>query len=164
MCLHSHLFFNFQYSRTVLLALSEILNNAYLKLANIPTPSLTAPNIRIGDLIEACQRFSHKSPPWDLLWNSLECTVWYLWSERNRRLKQHTLRPPEVLPREITKETSLSFKSEFQKRLLFTIGDNHDACMEDQPLVATHLVTLSQGDSFFFFFEANHKVIMLYRK
>lgn len=76
------------------------------------SPPFQWPDVRIRELIEACQRFTHKSPPWDLLWNSLRGFPWHLWSYRNKRLKKHTLRPLKVLTKVIIRSISLFYKCE----------------------------------------------------
>lgn len=116
----SHFFFNCLYSISLLLPLAELLNHSFWKITNSPLLTLTYLDIRLGklnQLTEACQKFTHHSPPWGLLWNSVGSFAWYIWSERNRRFKQHTLKPQEVLLREVT--------------------------MGHQPLEAVHLVILS---------------------
>lgn len=74
-------------------------------------PTLSGTDIRIEDLNDACQKLTHKTPPWGIRWNSIRwmyCLT-YL-AERNRRLKQHTLRSPEILSMAITRDIGFSFK------------------------------------------------------
>lgn len=76
----SRLFFNWvfrDYSLTV--QTTEFLNNAVWKISNTPVPSPT-----------------HHTPSWTLHWNALGGLAWDIWSKRNRKLRQHTLRPLET--------------------------------------------------------------------
>lgn len=81
-------------------------------MTNIPRPTLSGPDIRIEDFINASQKFTYKTPPWVLLWNSIRCIAWHIWSEKNKRLKKHTLKPAETLSMAITRDIGFSFKSE----------------------------------------------------
>lgn len=50
----SHLFFNCEYTGTLLLGIIRVLNDSIWKII----PSLTLPDIRIGDITKACQKFT----------------------------------------------------------------------------------------------------------
>lgn len=56
-----HMFFNSEFSRSILLAMTEQLGESFWKILNIPKPHTLQTDIRIGDLIEACQKFTHHS-------------------------------------------------------------------------------------------------------
>jgi len=112
----SHLFFNYFYSRSLLIPLAEHLNLAFWKIMIIPVPTQSSPDIRLGDLTEAAQKITHHSPPWGLLWNAIGCLSEHIWTERNKRYRQHVRRPPEVVLKEVIKDISLSFDSEYYKK------------------------------------------------
>lgn len=49
--------------------------------------------------------------------NKKSCTLaLHLWFKRNKRLKQHTLRPPEIILKEVIKDISLSYRSEWYRK------------------------------------------------
>lgn len=113
----SQLFFNYNYTKHLLLKLTEFLNQAIWKISNFPSSTLTNPDIRIGD------RYNCDLPRTDSLANSMGPSLEYnqkphlahLDPESNRRLRQHTLRSPEILFLEIIKDSNLSFKAEIFK-------------------------------------------------
>ena len=70
----SHLFFNCFYSRSLLIPLAEHLDFAFWKIMNIPVPTQSSPDIRLGDLTEVAQKITRYSPP---LGVNMEC-YWVL--------------------------------------------------------------------------------------
>lgn len=92
----SHLLFSCEFSRKVLLATFEILGQSILKIGNYPISTTLHSNVCIRDIIGACQKYTQHSACWGLHWNMLGSLSWHLWAERNRRLKNQTLRPPEI--------------------------------------------------------------------
>lgn len=92
-------------------------------LENLQLPTTKALTLTILTLewetlriYEACQKLVNHSPTWGLHWNILVGLTWHILSERNRRLRQQTLRPPELLLQEIIMNSSLSFRVEIFKK------------------------------------------------
>lgn len=106
-------FFNCPYSRAILLPLAEIRNHS--STTPQPIPSLASPDIRLGDLAEAYQKFTLHTQL-GLLWNSFGTLAWHIRIERNKRLKQHTLRSPATVLKEVIRDIKLSFRPECQKK------------------------------------------------
>lgn len=92
--------------------LSENLNHAFWKIQNMLIPTLIGPDITLGDLTEACQKLTNNSPPWGLLWYSTGVLDWHIWTERNRRHKKQSLRPPETL----LKDINISYRRESHRK------------------------------------------------
>lgn len=47
---------------------------------------------------------------------TLERLTWHIWEARNRKLKSHTLRPPETVTKVTFRDTGLSLKHGFHKK------------------------------------------------
>lgn len=80
-----HLFCNCEYTRKIL---SDIvpLGHSFWKISNSPIPTTLHIDIRIGDLTEACQKFTHHSTCWGALEHIGQSILTHL-AERNRRLR-----------------------------------------------------------------------------
>lgn len=76
--------------------MTETLDQAVWKVLNRSTPR-NDEDIRIGD-ITSC---------WGVHWALLAAISWFIWCERNRRQRQHDLRPPEVIVKEAIKDVSI---------------------------------------------------------
>lgn len=82
----SHIFSNSEYSRSLLLKVTEYLNHAVWKITNSPQSSLTTLTLDCEILLKLARNLHAIVPSWGLP----------IWSLMNRRLRQHTLRPPEI--------------------------------------------------------------------
>lgn len=108
----SHFFFNCPYNRFLIISLTEHLNFSFWKLLNIPILTQISPDIRMEDLTEVLQKFTHHSPLGQLLCNAIGCLSYYIWMERNRRFIQHTPLGPWSGFYKVIKDINLSFRSE----------------------------------------------------
>lgn len=70
-------------------------------------------NIGIGDITEGFQIFTHHS----VFRNVLGILYWQIWAEINRKLKNHTMRLPEIVFKEVirTRRYQLVFQAGSQK-------------------------------------------------
>lgn len=74
------------------------------------------PRYQIGGPNRGTSKVHSLFHPWGLLWNTIWCLAWHIWTDRNRRVKKHTLRPPEMLLKEVIKDICLSFRPEWHRK------------------------------------------------
>lgn len=60
-----------------------------------------------GDITKVISKFTKWASYWGLYWVLLASFSWHIWSERNRKLRQKILRPPEQIIKEATKDISI---------------------------------------------------------
>lgn len=77
----SHLFYNCNYSRKVLMTGLDATEQTPWKQANTPTPR-RGDLLMTEDLMETLQKFSEGSNCWKLHWTLLGALSWYIWQER----------------------------------------------------------------------------------
>lgn len=117
-----HLFFKCSYTRYLLLEVTSRLNNAIWTRRGQAPPAPTV-NIRIGDMMEIIERFTHKPAVGGTYWLTLGSLSWHKWSERNRRLKQCTLSPPEIVSKEILRDASTIYGTDYGGITLYKISN-----------------------------------------
>lgn len=105
-----HLFCNCPCMRELLLDATKELNGVIWKIQNssIPTPSPQwwHQNRRCHGSHQ--QKFTYIVSCWGTHWSLLGSLAWQVWNERNRRLKQYTLKPPEIVCKNILRDVSIS--------------------------------------------------------